>query len=106
VLQWYCNGSCSPIGPEVGFKHCDEADADLFCKVLTGNPDATATSWEKSVATADAGFCCLGLDDMQVVLGPLPELDIEQLCYQGTDLLANHGDATVLHKSDVTCKVP
>jgi hypothetical protein len=41
VEQLYCNGECSWAG-DVG---CDQADADMLCKLITDNPESVALSY-------------------------------------------------------------
>lgn len=54
VPQMFCQGSCSWAGPS----GCDQADADLFCRLRTGNPNASATSFTLAAPTDDGGFPC------------------------------------------------
>ena len=104
VSQWYCTGTCSPLGAEVGALNCDVEDADLFCQLLTGDPASAAVSWAQSAVIAAPGFCCLGLDELQVDLGPIPDLGIEALCYQETPLTENaHEFGYALLASEIEC---
>ena len=103
VPQWLC--SCSPTGAPVGGKSCDQADADLFCALLTGNPNATADSfsWD-SVAVLDAsGFCCHDAYP-ELSLGPFPEFGIANLCYSAESLAATHPQfSAVIPGKDLKC---
>jgi len=56
VTQLYCNSRCSVAG-SVG---CDQADADLLCKLKTGNPNSTAASFAIEMSQGDTGFTCPG----------------------------------------------
>ena len=52
INQLYCNGTWSWAGPN----GCDQAAADIFCKLLTDNPSSTATSWTDVTALDEPGF--------------------------------------------------
>lgn len=54
VPQLYCYGSCSWAGPN----GCDIQDAHVFCKLLTGNPNSEATSYEIALPKDTDGFAC------------------------------------------------
>jgi len=56
VTQLYCNGRCSVAGPS----GCDQADADLLCKLKTGNPNSVAASFGVEMALGETGFTCPG----------------------------------------------
>jgi hypothetical protein len=97
VTQLYCNGTCSWGGAQ----GCDQADADIFCKLKTGSTTSTATAFTTGVATAQPGFCCPGGGYGQN-LGTMPEYGVNlNVWYQGTSLQANHGSGTVI--TSVTC---
>ena len=102
VTQLYCNGSCSWAGAQ----GCDQADADIFCKLRTGSSTSTASSFTTGTASAQPGFPCSPLG-YGVVLGngSLPLRGVANLgfsiSYQDTSILANHGAGAVI--SGVTC---
>jgi hypothetical protein len=52
VEQLYCYGECS-WGGELG---CDQADADILCKLVTDNPDAVALSYDLISPWTGPGF--------------------------------------------------
>jgi len=54
VTQLYCYNGCSVAGPA----GCDQADANLLCKLKTGNPGSLALSFATAPATAAPGFAC------------------------------------------------
>jgi collagen triple helix repeat protein len=56
VTQLYCNNGCSVAGP-IG---CDQADADLLCKLRTGSPTSIASRFSISPTVAAPGFSCPG----------------------------------------------
>jgi cysteine-rich repeat protein len=96
VKQMFCLGDCSWAGP-LG---CDKADADIFCRLKTGNPASTATSFALMTPTDDGGFPCPNLaqpvqldgKDPRIDLGPLPEYGINKtVYYQLTKIKTSHG---------------
>ncbi len=90
VPQLYCNGSCSWAGPQ----GCDQADADIFCKLLKGSSTSTATSFQIVTALAVGGFSC---PTYGTNLGPMPAYGVSvNVWYQGTSILANHGAGQVI----------
>jgi hypothetical protein len=96
VPQLYCNGSCSWAGAQ----DCDQADADIFCKLLTGNSASTAMSFQVVTALAQGGFSC---PNIGTNLGPIQEYGVNQnVWYQGTSILGNHGPGHVI--TNVVCK--
>ena len=107
VPQWLCSfGECTPIGVDVGGDSCDQPDADLFCKFLTGNPEATADPFWEPFPVQDApGFCCLGMTP-ELGLGPLPTYGVDDLCYMPTSLAEFAPNNPVLLASDVKCIEP
>ncbi len=52
VEQLYCYGGCSWSG-DVG---CDQADADILCKLVTDNPDSVAISYDVVAPWTGPGF--------------------------------------------------
>lgn len=104
VPQWYCTGTCNPVGDESLGPNCQQADADLYCALLTGDPSAVATSWEQGAVIRAPGFCCLGLDESTIDLGPIPKYDIDALCYQDSNMQANHMFGFAILGSEVTCE--
>jgi hypothetical protein len=98
VSQLYCNGTCTWAGGS----SCDQADADVFCKLKTGNPSSTATSFSTGTALAEPGFSCPGLGTN---IGSLPSRGVNQsVYYQDSSILANHGPGTVV--INVSCTSP
>ena len=90
VPQLYCNGSCSWAGSQ----DCDQADADIYCKLLKGSSTSTATSFTKTTALGVPGFSCPGYGTN---LGTMPEYGVNvSVWYQGTSILANHGAGSVI----------
>ena len=108
VPQWFCGGTCTPIGGAVGGDYCDHPDADMFCKLRTGDPGATAgVWWMQTVTQPEAGFCCLDLVP-EFGLGPIPLHGLEDLCYAPGDMsaLPGHGTATVIVAEGLECMTP
>jgi len=54
VTQLYCNNGCSVAGPS----GCDQADADLLCKLRTGSPTSVASTFSIGLTVAAPGFSC------------------------------------------------
>ncbi len=100
VAQLYCNGTCTYAGSS----SCDSADADLFCKLKTGNPASTASSYTIATALAVPGFACPS-GSYGVNVGPLPLRGVTRsVYYQDSSILANHGSGSII--STVTCTDP
>jgi len=93
VSQMSCNGKCSWAGPD----GCDQADADVFCKLRTGNSTSKATSFKLGLPTDLGGFACFdpGVffpNDLRVNLGPLPDFGVlKDVQYQPTKIKSTHG---------------
>ena len=108
VPQYYCSSGCSPVGPPLGGKSCDQPDADMFCALLTGNPDAKADSffWN-TVAVLDApGFCCYEFFP-ELSVGAFPEFGIDELCYSAESMTESHPQfGAVIPRNDVKCILP
>jgi hypothetical protein len=103
VTQLYCNGTCSWAGNQ----DCDQADADIFCKLKMGNPNATATNFTVATALAEGGFACQPFGNYGTPIGPIPEYGVAIVTnggvrYQATSILANHGAGHVV--TNVTCQ--
>jgi len=103
VRQLYCNGTCSWSGGS----SCDQADADVFCKLKTGNPLSTATSYTNTTALPEPGFSCpfhAGTFLPNEVL-TLRNIDVSvNVRYQDSSILANHGSGQVI--ADPICTNP
>ena len=52
VEQLYCYGMCSWAGPW----GCDDADADVLCKLIMDNPDSEAISYSVIAPLSEPGF--------------------------------------------------
>jgi hypothetical protein len=92
VQQLYCNGTCTWAGAQ----DCDQADADIFCKLRTGNPNSTASSFGRTTALAVPGFSCVDLG-YGTNIGTLPLRGVNrQVGYQDSSILANHGPGNVI----------
>lgn len=102
VAQLYCNGTCSWAGAA----GCDQADANIFCQLKTGNPLSTATTFTTTTALAQPGFPCAPLG-YGVDIGELPYRGVNlafHVRYQDSSILANHGAGVVI--DSVTCTNP
>lgn len=98
VPQLYCNGTCSWSGPT----GCDQEDANVFCRLRTGNPASIALSFTITTALASSGFSCPSLGNN---LGPVPQYGVEiDVWYQVESILGNHGGGSVI--IDPTCTNP
>jgi hypothetical protein len=49
ATQLYCNGSCTWAGAQ----DCDQQDANILCKLKTGNPNSVALGWTDDDGAAD-----------------------------------------------------
>ena len=88
VEQLYCNGGCSWAGD----LSCDDADADIFCKLRTGNPLSEASSYTVETALSAPGFPCpSGYTDVYTDRGVT-----ETVYYTDLDILATHGPGEVV----------
>jgi hypothetical protein len=88
VEQLYCNGGCSWAGAS----SCDDADADIFCKLRTGNPLSEATSYSLDVALNAPGFPCpSGYPIVWTDRGVS-----ETVYYTDLDIRATHGAGEVI----------
>jgi hypothetical protein len=95
VPQLYCNGSCSWAGAS----GCDQADADIYCKLITGSTTSTASSFTLGTAQGVPGFSC---PSYGTNMGTMPEYNVNvSVWYQGTSILANHGGGQII--SSATC---
>jgi hypothetical protein len=100
VAQLYCNGTCTWAGGT----GCDSADADLFCKLKTGNPGSTATTFSTATALPVPGFACPN-GSYGINVGPLPLRGVTRtVYYQDSSILANHGAGQVI--TTVSCTTP
>jgi hypothetical protein len=96
--QLYCNGGCSWAGGD----GCDQADADVFCKLKTGNPRAYAASFAKRTALAEGGFACpMPGTSYGRSLGARSDFGVPDVRFQETSILENHGPGDVV--TDVVC---
>jgi hypothetical protein len=57
VTQFYCDGACS-LG---GQPNCDQFEANVFCRLKTGNPSSTATVFSTAAPLDEPGFDCAAL---------------------------------------------
>jgi hypothetical protein len=97
VPQLFCNGTCS----WAGIGHCDKADADVFCKLRTGNPASTALSYTITTAVAKPGFSCRGYGSRIFVRNRGYTGSVQ---YEDGSLLASHGPGSVI--SSPVCTNP
>jgi hypothetical protein len=100
VTQLYCDGACSTAGPS----GCDQPDADLLCKLKTGNPNSVAVSFAVEQVRDEAGFSC-----------PYPwyGTEIPQLRRRGVSSSVFYSDTSLLEShsmgnsvTDVVCTNP
>lgn len=99
VNQLYCASGCSWAG--VG--GCDRTDADLLCKLKTGNPNAYASSFQVAAAQAAPGFSCAPSNLGQVVPGMFNRVGVLpfQVRYENGSLQATHGSGQTV--TNVVC---
>ncbi len=112
VKQMYCFGTCSWVWPN----GCDQGDADLFCRMLTGNPNSVAMDYEVVEALDTSGLACADDDvliydpqfppmpgmpgvDVRIDLeGPLEKygVDLEQIFFIELSVVETHGPNSVI----------
>lgn len=94
IGQLYCNGTCTWAGVD----SCDQADADIYCKLFTGDSTSVANSFSVVTALDAPGFACPGYGTN---LGALPAFGVNvSVWYQDTSILANHGAGSVVAQVD------
>jgi cysteine-rich repeat protein len=97
INQLYCNGTCTWAGGD----SCDQADADIYCKLITGDPDSVATDFDIVVALDEPGFSCPNFAGVN--LGPLPEFGVDvDVWFQDSSILLNHGAGSVVTNASCT----
>jgi hypothetical protein len=105
INQLFCFATCGVWG---GGDGCQQADANAFCRLKTGNPASTAVSFTIGQATAAPGICCPNEDPVElgcVVIGKLPGRVVALDIYiHESDLLSTHGPGEVIR--NVTCTNP
>lgn len=90
VPQIYCYGTCS----WGGIHGCDQYEADLLCKLRTGDATSVALDFDLAYTLHAPGFSC---PNVGVNLGGLPELGVAQtVWYQDFDLVQTHGNGVVI----------
>lgn len=105
ITQLYCNSGCSLWD---GVDGCQQGDADALCKLRTGNPGSTATTFVVGVAAAAPGVCCALGNGTQYgckVLGMLPTRGVMvSVSIHDTDVRSTHGAGPSI--TNVTCSNP
>jgi hypothetical protein len=100
--QLYCNGSCSING-----SGCDQDDADLFCRLKTGNPNAVAAAFSVETALPLPGFSC-PLPMFATYGTKLTHLGSRGVSvpvfYSEDSILDTHGEGMAI--TSVTCTTP
>ena len=100
VTQLFCNGGCSKVGP-LG---CDQADADLLCKLKTGNAGSVATLWAIENVRDEAGFAC-PFEGLGTPVSRLSGRGVNvPVFYSESPLLESHGPGHVV--TNVVCTTP
>ncbi len=94
--QLYCNGNCSW---DPG-SSCGQGDADIFCRLRTGNTNSRATSYTTGLALDAPGFSCpnygTNLGSFSQYGGPRQRGGYG-IWTQSTSIRANHGAGTVIN---------
>ena len=95
INQLYCFGTCTYAGAQ----GCDQADADILCKMQTGDSLSVATSFQ-IVGTLDGpGFACPGYSTN---IGTYPEFGVNVgVWYDDVNLLPVHSGGQVV--ANVIC---
>ncbi len=99
VRQLYCHDLCSWSDQDFG---CTQIDADIFCRIKTGNEESRAISWTRETALDAPGLACPFGIPGTVDLGPMPDLGLsEHVFYEPGSMLDTHGPGTVI--TEVEC---
>lgn len=107
VTQLYCAGTCGNWG---GGNDCQQADADVLCKLKMDNPNSTALTFQVAGTAAAPGICCppptippggLGCVSLGVLTSRGVALNIS--VHDG-NMASSHGGGTVV--TNVTCTDP
>jgi len=94
IGQLYCLGTCTWAGGD----SCDQADADIYCKLVTGDSTSVANSYAVVTPLDAPGFPCPGYGTS---LGALPAFGVNvNVWYQDSSILANHGPGLVVAQAD------
>jgi cysteine-rich repeat protein len=105
VSQMSCAKTCSWAGAS----GCGKEDADVFCKLRTGNPGAKAADFKLVAPTDKGGFPCsdpkVFFDpDLRKPLGLLTEFGVNKpVYYQESQIAFTHGTAQVIQGSTLVC---
>jgi len=105
VPQMSCYKTCSWAGP-IG---CGSEDADVFCKLRTGNPNAKSADFKLVAPTDKGGFPCSDPKayfdpDLRKPLGLLTEFGVNKpVYYQESQIAFTHGTALVIQGSTLIC---
>jgi cysteine-rich repeat protein len=106
ITQLFCAGTCGAWG---GGNGCQQADADAFCKLKTGNPRSTASTFSSSGFATDApGICCPTEDPQEngcTLLGAFADRGVLlPVMVEEISLLSSEGPGQVI--TDVVCTDP
>ena len=84
VEQLYCYGFCSWAGPP----GCDDADADVLCKLITDNPESEALTYTITAPLSSPGFPGVYCD-----YGTLIDTDrgVPDVSWMDESMAAHHG---------------
>ena len=98
--QLYCNGTCSYAGA-IG---CDQGDADVLCKLKTGNPDSVALSFVVGQPLDAPGFSCPSPGYGTLVPNTAARGVNLNVYYSDTSILSTHGGGDAV--TSVVCTTP
>jgi hypothetical protein len=88
VTQLFCNGGCSVSGPS----GCDQADANLLCKLKTGSSTSVASSFSIELTLAAPGFTC-PFEGFGTQVPNMAGRGVQVPVFYSEDSLAAHGDS-------------
>ncbi|GAB4557810.1 MAG: hypothetical protein Tsb0020_02300 [Haliangiales bacterium] len=101
MQQMYCQADCGTVWD--GERDCQESDADVLCKLITGNPNSQATDYMVLSALQMPGVCCPPpeLEDPTeldcVALGNMSDRGVDvNISIHETDLSDSHGTGGVV----------
>lgn len=101
MQQMYCQADCGTVWD--GERDCQESDADVLCKLITGNPNSQATDYVVLSALQMPGVCCPPpeLQDPTeldcVALGNMSDRGVDvNISIHETDLSDSHGTGGVV----------
>jgi hypothetical protein len=95
IDQLYCHGACDWAGPP----GCDQADADILCKLKMDNPDSVATDWVVAAVLSEPGFASSRCGTGDAIY---TDRGVSDVRFQDHSLLTIHSAGTVVTSTSCT----